>query len=125
MNNDTNLDLQGDSAPPAAFIQVGDIFNNNKLEETKYPFLNDNFMNNSNGIIQNKINSFQSNEDKTPQNLSSPKHPQGNSPNKMMSLNKLNTFSQENSTSNNINRNQNESIINSKNGEYFDSIIII
>ena len=129
MSNDKNIDSQGDSAPPAAFIQTKDFFDNNnnktKLEETKYPFLNDNFMNNSNGIIQNKINSFQSNEDKTPQNLSSPTHHQGNSTNEMMSLNKLNTFNQENSTSNNKNKNQNESIINSKIGEYFDDIIII
>ena len=122
MNNDKSLDLQGDSAPPAAFVQIGDILNkNNKLEETEYP-TNDN---NSNNISQSKINSFQSNEDQTPQDLSSPINHQGNSTNKMMPLNQLNTFSQENSTSNSINKNQNESIINSKKGEYFDDIIII
>jgi hypothetical protein len=128
MSNDKSLDSEGDSAPPAAIIQIKDTFDNNnksELEETKYPLSIDNLINNSNNIIQNKNNSFQSNEDKTPQNLSSPIHPQGNSPNKMMSLNKLNTFSQENSTSNNINKNQNESIINSKNREYIDDIIII
>ena len=76
-------------------------------------------------INQNKINSFQSNEDETQHNLNSSIHHQENSTNKMMSLNKLNTSSEENNTSNNINKNLNENIINTQKGEYFDDIIII
>jgi hypothetical protein len=129
MEDDKSLDSLEDSAPPASFIQIKDIFNNNynkpKLEETKYSFANDNFINNSNEIIQNKINSFQVNEKKTQQNLSSYPNYQGNNTNKMMSLNKINTFNQEKCSSNKIIKNKNEYILNTKNGDYFDDIIII
>ena len=75
MNYDASFASEGDSAPPAtALIQIKDTLDNNNnkpnLEETKYPIENDNFINNSNGIIQNKINSFQSNENKTPHDKS-------------------------------------------------------
>ena len=129
MENNKSLDSLEDSAPPASFIQIKDIFNNNyskpKLEETKYSFVNDNFINNSNEIIQNKINSFQVNENKILQNLSSNPNYQGNNTNKMMSFNKLNTFNQENCSSSKISKNKNEYILNPKNGDYFDDIIII
>ena len=129
MDHDKSLDKQEDSAPPASFIQIKDIFDNNnnkpKLEETKYPYPNDNCINNSSEIIQNEINSFQSNENKTPQNLGCPTYHQGNNINKMMSSNKLNTFNQDNNKNYNKTKNKNENILNPKFGDYFDDIMII
>lgn len=129
MDQEKSLDKQEDSAPPASFIQIKDIFDNNnnkpKLEETKYPYPNDNCINNSSEIIQNEINSYQSNENKTPQNLSCPTFYQGNNINKIMSSNELNTFDRDNNKNYNKTKNKNENILNPKYGDYFNDIMII
>ena len=104
MENNKNLEPQIGDAPPAAFKEIKDNFINNNnvnLEESSYNLFSslpeNNIINNLNNINQNKINSFQLNENKIPQNknnfINNPIFQYYN----MMNLNKLNYINQVNS----------------------------
>ena len=139
MENNKNFEAQIDSAPPAAFKQIIDNYNNNiNLEESSYSlfssFPENNIINNSNNINinHNKINSFHLNENgnKIPQRINNPLNnpmfqysnmmdfnklnyiKQGNNINNLMLLNSLNNFNYFNQV-NRINNNINNNSINS------------
>ena len=112
MDNFKNVDSQKDNAPPAAFNQIKDNLNGNNnnaiLEESSYNLFSSfpNNMDNSNNINQIQINSFQSTENRIPQNINYPRNDPIYQYYNMMSLYKMNYLNQVNYINNQMHMNR-------------------